>query len=142
MALVVLVALCAIGGTASGDTLKRYAGKLVISPDAPPTEASELSKFIEANLTKDATYPIVKGPPWSMHIVAVLAKDAKTVTLTITEKGDAKPLVSTKLTPVRRIVIAHADATIAAGFANHKTYDVRLESGKKVLAKATLEIRD
>jgi hypothetical protein len=135
--LVVLVA-----GRASADELKAFAGKLVISPDAPPTESSELPKYIRANLTKDATYPIVKGPPWSMHIVAVLAKDVKSVTLTIGEKGSKEPLVSTELVPVRRVVIAHTEATIAAGFANNKTYDVRLVSGKTVLAKAQLEIRD
>lgn len=142
LAVAVLVALFA--ERASADELKAFAGKLVISPDAPPTASSELPKYIEANLTKDATYPIVKGPPWSMHIVAVLAKDVKSVTLTISEKGAAKqePLVSTELAPVRRVVIAHTEATIAAGFANNKTYDVRLVSGKTVLAKAQLEIRD
>jgi hypothetical protein len=133
--------LVAVGG-AFADELKPYAGKLVISPDAPPTDSSELPKYLKANLSKDASYPIVKGPPWSMHIVGVLAKDAKTVTLTISEKGAKEPLVSTELTPVRRVVIAHTEATIAAGFANRTTYDVRINSGKAVLAKATLEIRD
>jgi hypothetical protein len=141
MAVAILVGWLAVG-TASADALERYAGKLVISPDAPPTEIGELPNYLEANVSKDATYPIVKGPPWAMHIVGVLARDAKTVTLTITEKGSSKPLVSTELTPVRRIVIAHTEATIAAGFANHEAYDVRLVSGKRVLAKATLEIRD
>lgn len=144
-ALVLVVSVViALGGRASADELKAYAGKLVISPDAPPTDSSELPKYLKANLSKDASYPIVKGPPWSMHIVGVLAKDAKTVTLTISEKGAAKqePLVSTELTPVRRVVIAHTEATVAAGFANNKTYDVRLVSGKTVLAKAELVIRD
>lgn len=144
-ALVLVVSVViALGGRASADELKAYAGKLVISPDTPPTASSELPKYLKANLTKDASYPIVKGPPWSMHIVGVLAKDAKTVTLTISEKGAAKqePLVSTELTPVRRVVIAHTEATVAAGFANNKTYDVRLVSGKTVLAKAELVIRD
>lgn len=140
--LVFVAVLVAVGGRAFADELKAYAGKLVISPDAPPTDSSELPKYLKANLSKDASYPIVKGPPWSMHIVGVLAKDAKSVTLTISEKGAKDPLVSTELAPVRRVVIAHTEATIAAGFANHKTYDVRLVSGKAVLAKAELEIRD
>lgn len=149
------------GRDARADELKPFAGKLVISPDAPPTESSELPKYLKANLTTDGSYPIVKGPPWSVHIVGVLAKDAKQVTLVVTEKVDkpgkpakdatpsdkpaaATPLVSIELVPKRRVVMAHTDATVAAGFANGKTYAVKLlgSDGKTVLAKCELVLRD
>ncbi len=147
---------------ASADDLAPFAGKLVISPDAPPTESGELPAYLKANLTKDASYPIVKGPPWSMHIVGVLAKDTKQVTLVIREKpapvpkptrpikndkpaaktGPATALVTIDLVPKHRVVMAHTDATVAAGFASGKRYDVRLVAGKVELAKAELVIRD
>ena len=43
---------------------------------------------------------------------------------------------------MRKIVIAHAEATVAAGFAAHKTYVVRLMSGKTVLAKCEVTLHD
>lgn len=143
MRLAIVMLLVGLVGTASADELKPYAGKLVISPDTPPTVASELPAFLKANITKDASYELIKGPPWSMHLVAVLAKDAKQVKLELADKTDKKltPLVSIDLAPKRRLVIAHADATVAAGFASGKTYVVRLLAGKKVLARSELTLR-
>jgi len=121
-----------------------YAGKLVISPDTPPTVADELVAFLKANITKDASYDLIKGPPWPFHLVAVLAKDQKQVTLVVADKDDKKltPLISIDLVPAHRLVIAHSEATVAAGFAARKTYVVRLLAGKTVLAKSELTLRD
>ena len=63
MAALASVLVVVLAGSARADDLKPYAGKLVISPDAPPTESGELPKYLKANLAKDASYPIVKGPP-------------------------------------------------------------------------------
>jgi hypothetical protein len=116
----------------------------VISPDTPPGTLDELPGFLKANLSKDNAYDLIKGPPWPFHMVGVLAKDAKQVTLQVADKADKKlaPLLSIDLTPMRRIVIAHTEATIAASFAANKTYVVRLLSGKTVLAKSELTLHD
>ncbi|HUS33554.1 MAG TPA: hypothetical protein VMZ53_33860 [Kofleriaceae bacterium] len=130
--------------TASDKAFKPYVGKLVLSPDTPPGTLDELPNYLEGNLSKDNEYHRTKGPPWPFHLVGVLAKDAKKVTLVVHDKADKKltPLLSIELTPMRRIVIAHAEATIAAGFAANKTYVVRLMTGKTVLAKSELTLHD
>ncbi len=126
--------------------LKPFTGKLVISPDAPPASGDELPGYLKGNLSADGAYELIKGPPWPFHMTMVLATPAKAVTLVVTDKADAKatPLLMATITPSgdRKLVLSRADATIAAGFAAHKTYEVRLLSGKKVLAKASLLLRD
>jgi len=126
--------------------LKPYTGKLVISPDAPPASGDELPGYLDGNLSADGAYELIKGPPWPFHVTLVLATPTKTVTLVVTDKADAKakPLLTATITPSgnRKLVLARADATIAAGFAAHKLYAVRLLAGKKVLAKAELLLRD
>jgi hypothetical protein len=126
------------------DKLEPYAGKIVISPDTPPGTLDELPAYLKANLSKDSAYDLVKGPPWPFHLVGVLAKNLEKVTLVIADKADKKlaPLLSIELTPMRKIVIAHAEATIAAGFAANKTYVVRLMNGKTVLAKSEVTLHD
>jgi hypothetical protein len=126
--------------------LRPFTGKLVLSPDAPPASSDELPGYLKGNLSPDGAYELIKGPPWPFHVALVLATPTKSVTLVVTDKTDAKatPLLTATITPAgdRKLVLAHADATIAAGFAAHKTYEVRLLAGKKVLAKAELLLRD
>jgi hypothetical protein len=129
----------------AGDALKPYAGKIVISPDAPPTAASELPAYLAANYVKAGGYDLIKGPPWPMHLVGVLPKDvAKPILLVFTDKADKKqtPLVEIEVAGKQRVVIAHTEATVAAGFASNKTYVVRLMLGKTVLARAELTLRE
>ena len=144
-----LIALVIGLGTAHAENakaLKKFAGKLVISPDAPPTVADELPRYLEGNRSKDDHYELIKGPPWPFHVVAVLAKPAKEVTLVILDKADAKaaPLLSAPftLTGDKKLLLAQAEATIAANFAAHRPYTVRLLVGKKVVATAELLLRD
>ena len=135
----VFAILLMLVGLASADALKPYAGKVVISPDSPPANVDELPAFLKANVTKDNSYDLIKGPPWPFHLVGVLPKDYKTVTLVVLDGKTA--LISIDLTPARRIVIAHTEATEAAGFANEKTYRVELRAGKTVVAKCQLKLR-
>jgi hypothetical protein len=131
----VIVAIVACASFARADLVKDYSGRIVISPDPPPTIASELGAYIKANVTKDNAYEAIKGSPWQVHFVGFLSADATDVTLEI---GQDKLPVAAK----KRLVITTAKLTSAAGFEANKTYPVRLVSGKKVLAKATLRLRD
>jgi hypothetical protein len=141
-----VVASVAVAGTpgASDKPWRPYVGKIVISPDTPPATIDELPAFLKGNISKDNAYDLIKGPPWPFHLVGVLAKELKTVTLVIADKDDKKltPLLSIELKPMRKIVIAHSEATIAAGFAANKTYVVRLMNGKTVLAKSEVTLHD
>jgi hypothetical protein len=131
---------------AKAKALKPYAGKLVISPDAPPTIGDELPAYLDGNLSKDGNYELIKGPPWPFHVALVLATPQKAVTLIVTDKADPKaaPLLTAPISPAgdRKLVLAKAEGTIAAGFAANKPYVVRVVVGKKVLAKAELLLRD
>ena len=75
--------------------------------------------------TKDDAYDLIKGPPWPLHLVAVLAKDpgGKKVSLVFADKADKAltPIETIEVSSRRRIVIAKTEATIAAGFAAGKT---------------------
>ncbi len=128
----------------AGDALKPYVGRIVISPEPPPTAASELPAYLAANVVKTSEYDLIKGPPWPMHLVAVLARDAKGLVLVVTDKADKKqtPLISAEAASNQRVVISHTEATIAAGFAAGNPYVVRLMRGKTVLARAELTLRD
>ncbi len=131
---------------AKAKALRPLAGKLVISPDAPPANGDELPGYIKGNLSPDGAYELIKGPPWPFHVALVLAKATKTVTLVVTDKADAKaaPLLSAPITTGgdHKLVLANAEATIAAGFAAHKVYVVKVMAGKKQLARAELLLRD
>jgi hypothetical protein len=144
----IVIAIVVGLSTAHADdkALKPYVGRLVYSPDTPPTSLDELPRFLKANATAGNTYDIIKGPPWPMHLVAVLAKDpdTKPVQLVFADKADKKlaTMHAVEVHPVKRLVIATSEANIAAGFAANKTYVVRLMQGKTVLAKAELTLRD
>ena len=139
----VIVLLGLVSPAHAGDPLKPYVGRIVISPEAPPSVASELPAYLAANAVKGDEYDLVKGPPWPMHLVGVLARNVtKPLQLVFTEKGAKTPLVSVDVTSKQRIVIAHTEATIAAEFAAGKTYSVRLMLGKTALAKAEITLRD
>jgi hypothetical protein len=126
--------------------LKSYAGRLVFSPDAPPTSLDEMPAYLKANATADNSYDVIKGPPWQFHLVAVLTKDpgATPINLVFADKDDKKltTMHSVEVHAQKKLVIASSEATVAAGFASNKVYVVRLMQGKTVLAKAELHLRD
>jgi hypothetical protein len=143
--LLVIVGLVAYGAAAAAtDPLAPFKGRVVISSEVPPTDGTKLPAYLEANADKDNSYIVTKGAPWSLHMVAVLVKDTKQIKLELADKADKKlaPLVSIDLVPKHKLVIAHAQATIAAGFAADKTYVVRLFAGKTVVARADVTLRD
>jgi hypothetical protein len=143
--LVAAIVLLAFVATAhAGDPLKPYVGRIVISPEKPPTFQEELPAYLGANEVKDNDYHLIKGPPWPMWIVGVVAKPMdKPHVLVVFDKADPKnPLLAFDVTPKRRFVIVNAEATIAAGFAAGKSYVVQIKLGKTVVAKAQLTLRD
>ncbi|MFN0253928.1 MAG: hypothetical protein ACKV2T_44100 [Kofleriaceae bacterium] len=142
---ITVLALFALVSTAhAGDPLTPYARRIVISPEAPPSLSSELPAFLAANAVKDDDYHLIKGPPWPMHLVGVLAKPTKKplVLVIVDPAAPKEPLLSFEVSSKQRIVMAHTEATIAAGFAAGKSYAVRLMLGKTVLAKSMLTLRD
>lgn len=120
---------------AHADLAKDYVGRIVISPDPPPTLAADLPAYVKANATKDNAYEAIKGSPWEVNLVGFLKADATDVTLEI---GPEKLPVAAK----KRLVISSTKLTTAAGFESNKTYEVRLVAGKQLLARATLRLRD
>ena len=69
---------------------------------------------------------------------------AKPVQLVFADKADKKlaTMHAVEVHPVKRLVMATSEANVAAGFAAHKTYVVRVMQGKTVLAKAELSLKD
>jgi hypothetical protein len=126
--------------------LKPYAGRIVYSPDAPPTARDELPAFLRANAVASNAYDIIEGPPWPMHLVAILNKEPgkKPIQLVFADKADKKlaAMHAVEVKPQQKIVLASTEATIAAGFAANQTYVVRLMQGKTVLAKAEITLKD
>ena len=145
IAVVATLAVVAAPGYADRKALDKYAGQIVVSPDAPPPGIDELPGFLATYAAKDGRYDLIKGPPWPMHLVAVLARDpgAQPVTLVFADKADKKlePIHSITVSSKRRIVLARTEATIAAGFESGKTYVLRIMLGKTVLARAELTLR-
>ena len=131
----VLVAIVALVTVARADLAKDYRGRIVISPDPPPTLATDLAAYVKANAVKGDAYEAIKGSPWEIHLVGFATIDATEATLEI---GEEKLPVAIK----KRVVIASTKLTSAAGFTANTTYPVRLMTGKKLLAKATLRLRD
>jgi len=127
---------------ASADIAKDYSGRIVISPDAPPTIASELPAYLKANATKDDTYEAIKGSPWEVNLVGFLSSDATDVQLEFIDDPKKPPLHTLPTGAKKRLVMTTAKLTTAAGFEANKTYQVRLVAAKKVLAKAQLRLRD
>ncbi|HEU0032754.1 MAG TPA: hypothetical protein VFQ53_19115 [Kofleriaceae bacterium] len=142
----VLVIASTVAQADTAKLVKQYSGRVVISPDAAPTLATELPAHVKANAVAGDHYELVKGPPWVIHIVGFLAKDpgAATVQLVLTDVDDkqAEPVVSVDVATKNRLVITKTEATTAAGFVDNHTYLVRLMHGKTVLAKAELKLRN
>jgi hypothetical protein len=143
-ACVVIVLLAALAH-ADEKALRVYDGQIVISPDPAPANVDELHAYLKANATKDRHYELIKGPPWEINLVGMLAKDPGTspVTLVFWDAADKKrtPVQSIEVSSKRRVVIARTTATTAAGFEPEKTYVVELMLGKVSLAKAQLKLR-
>jgi hypothetical protein len=139
LASVILAILLASVTYADDKLAKQYSGRVVMSPDPPPTVSSELAAYVKANATKDDAYDAIKGSPWVIHFVGFLSADAPKVTIEI---ADGKPLHELEINAKRRLVLGSVKLTTAAGFEANKTYTVRLVAAKKVLAKATLHLRD
>ena len=140
----VIVAIVTMASVARGDAklVKQYAGRVVISPDPPPTIGTELRAYLTANATKDDTYEAIKGSPWEIHLVGVLSAEPKTtVTLELVD-DKAAVLHALDVAAKQRLVISSLKLTTAAGFEANKTYGVRVVAGKKVLAKARLRLRE
>lgn len=129
------MAIVACVTVARADLVKNHAGRIVISPDPPPTIASDLAAYVKANATKDSAYEAIKGSPWEVHLVGFLSATATDVVLEIGK--DRLPVAANK-----RLVITSIKLTTAAGYEANQTYPVRLVAGKKVLARATLRLRD
>jgi hypothetical protein len=142
-----LLCLLLIVGAAHADDkrFRVYDGRIVISPDPVPTTSDELLRYLDSNATKDGHYELIKGPPWEIHLVGLLAKDpgSKPVTLVFVDTADKKatPLQSIDVRAKKQLVIANTSATTAAGFEANKTYAVQLVVGGKPLAKAELLLR-
>jgi hypothetical protein len=143
--IVVAIVVALSPAYADDKALKPYAGRLVFSPDPPPTQLDEFPKYLKANATADNRYDVLKGPPWQFHLVSVLAKDPgdKPLSLVFADKDDKKltTLHAVDVRAQKKLVTASSEATVAAGFAANKTYVVRLMQGKTVLAKAELHLR-
>jgi hypothetical protein len=138
----VLLVITIVASLASADdkAIHAYDGQIVISPDPVPGNLAQLAAFLKANASKDHRYPLIKGPPWDINLVGVLAKDADPLTLVFSIDG--KPLQSIDVKSKQRLVLAHTSATTAAGFAANKTYVVELKSKTVTLARAELELRN
>lgn len=145
LGVVLAIASAAIAG-ADDKHLHAYDGRIVISPDPVPTTGDELQRYLDANATKNDQYELIKGPPWTIHLVGMLAKDpgTKPVTLVFVDSAADKktgPLQSIELAAKRRMVIANTSATTAAGFEANKPYLVQILADGKPVAKAELTLR-
>jgi hypothetical protein len=126
------------------DRLRQYDGQIVISPDPIPKVADDLPGFLKAQAAKDGHYELIKGPPWTIHLIGFLSKDPGTapVKLELAEKGAKTAMHSLDVSVKRKIVVTSTTATTAAGFEANKTYLVQLVAGGVVLAKAELLLRN
>jgi hypothetical protein len=145
LGVVLAIACVAIAGADDKRLHAAYDGRIVISPDKVPTTGDELERYLDANATKNDQYELIKGPPWTIHLVGMLAKDpTKPVTLVFIDSAADKktgPLQSIELPAKRRMVIANTSATTAAGFEANKTYLVQILGDGKPVAKAELTLR-
>jgi hypothetical protein len=145
LGVVLAIACSAIAGADDKRLHAAYDGRIVISPDKVPTTGDELERYLDANATKNDQYELIKGPPWTIHLVGMLAKDpTKPVTLVFIDSAADKktaPLQSIELPAKRRMVIANTSATTAAGFEANKTYLVQILADGKPAAKAELTLR-
>ena len=75
LGVVLAIACAAIAGADDKRLHAAYDGRIVISPDKVPTTGDELERYLDANATKNDQYELIKGPPWTIHLVGMLAKD-------------------------------------------------------------------
>jgi hypothetical protein len=139
--LLVLLALVAVA-RADDKALVKFRGQIIVAKDAPPPTAGELPKYLEDNWSKDGHYERLGGAPWEINIVGVLSKDVGNVTVTLVFSDAGKPVNEVEVTAKGRLVIAHVQATKAAGFEPHKVYVLAIKRGDAVLAKSDLMLRD
>ena len=136
---VILVGVVAAhaGNDKAPKELRPYANKLVLSPDTPPSTLRELPAFLQANYDKSGHYELLTR---NVHFVGVLAHPAAKVTLVVAD--GATQLVSIELAVTRQVVIGELTPTKAAGFVGNKPYQVTLATGKVVVGKAELVLRE
>ena len=136
---IAIVLLLAFVTAVHADPLKSFAGQIVLSHDAPSSNFNELPAYLKANADRSGHYEMLH---WDVNFVGVLAKPADKVTLVVTDPATKSSLVEIELAASRQVVIGHFKPTKAAGFAADKTYAVALMSGKTVVAKAELLLRE
>ena len=139
--LLVLLALVAVAH-ADDKALVKFRGQIIVAKDAPAPTAGELAKYLEDNWSKDGHYERLGGSPWDMNIIGVLSKDVGNVTVKLVFADGSKSLQEVEVAAKGRLVIAHVQATTAAGFEPHKVYALAIKRGDAVLAKADLLLRD
>ncbi len=138
---VALLLLCSLAH-ADDKALAKFRGHVIVAKDAPPPTAGELPKYLEDNWSKDDHYERLGGPPWDMNIVGVLSKDVGTQSVSLVFTDAGKPLQEVEVSAKGRLVIAHVQATTAAGFEPHKVYGIAIKRGDAVLAKADVVLRN
>ena len=139
---IAIVLLLALATAAHAEPLKSFAGQIVLSPDAPSSNFSELPAYLKANADKSGHYELLH---WDVNFVGVLAKPAAKVTLVVTDPATKTALVEIELASSRAVVIGHFKPTKAAGFTAGAIYAVTLVTsapGKAVVAKAELVLRE
>ncbi|HEY4222269.1 MAG TPA: hypothetical protein VGO62_13025, partial [Myxococcota bacterium] len=132
-----LSALAAGGGAAADEFITAAQGKIAISTDDLPTEASDLGRLLKPAAKKTDPYRVEGDKSWSFNLVAVLKHEAKgaSVHVVFYDKDDKEALK--KFAPVRAIEVnpaAHNKLlTVPSiqvaedqGFAAGKTYIVRV----------------
>ena len=109
------------------DRLRQYDGQIVISPDPIPRVADDLPGFLKAQAAKDGHYELIKGPPWTIHLIGFLSKDPGTapVKLELAEKGAKTAMHSMDVRARGKVVVATTTATTEAAFEANKTYTVQ-----------------
>lgn len=140
----VVVALLLLFGLAYADDkgLAKFYGQIVVTRDAPPSTAGEMPKFLGENVAKDGHYERLGGAPWDMNLIGVLSKDPGGGNATLVFLEGDKSMQEVEVSVKGRLVIAHVQATKAAGFEPNKPYTLRIKRGDAVLAKAELTLRN
>lgn len=139
--LLVLIALVAVA-RADDKALVKFRGHIIVAKDAPPPTAGELPKYLEDNWSKDRHYESLGGSPWDMNVVGVLSKDVGSGTVKLVFSDAGKPMHEVEVTAKGRLVMAHVQATTAAGFEPHKAYALAIKRGDAVLAEADVTLRN
>jgi hypothetical protein len=150
-----VVALFLIAGAPApgspDDFITPAAGKIVVTTDDLPTEASDMARLLKPAVKKSDPYKVEGDKSWSVNLVAVLKKEAKgsSVHVVFYDRDDKAALK--KFEPVRAIEVhpaAHnkllqvpqVEFNADQGFAGGKTYIVRvteLENNHEVVLAET-----